>query len=583
MKFPIFFGRFSLVILNLFLTFYISSCQFQPNIYQQSYPIIPVTNEGLIITEIGIDTNDFVWIEIYNPSSVSHNLSNYNLYCYSAYRLNTENVSLPSKKFILSNKVIDTGGFVILRASSNNDQSTGSSDEFFVNKLENDMISFPHTREDGTFFFQLESNNITYDFVQSGTFVKPTTGQFVDHAPLLSITSSDDYDRSVARREAFFDSDTAYDWSLVDVITPGIPNDVTNATDTDRDGIPDANEMPSSTFFGMPLYEWGARVDKRDIFLYINYMNTNDGGVIPPKESLDKIVVAFSNKNINLHFDIGDLYDQGTGFNTERHDLSDDSHETPFASNCSGCGDYKNSYMPYTKRQIFYYLIIYEGSASVGGFAQLRGTDQYVYIKRNFFSNSFPSNYSINQIASVIMHELGHNLGLHHGGGESQNSKPNYYSIMNYLYGYSGLPPAGNPGDRYYRTVGYDRQSPLSNDAYSDLFKMDYSDGSGIDLNENNLNEINGIGRGLGAIDWNTNGLKNDINVTFNVNPNDGDNTNTVSDYDDWGNLYFIFYPNRWASRLNGLSSFSSLSLKMSLQNENKESPVWLPPCDFPQ
>jgi putative pyrroloquinoline-quinone binding quinoprotein/reprolysin-like metallo-peptidase family M12B len=38
------------------------------------------------------------------------------------------------------------------------------------------------------------------------------------------------------------------------------------------------------------------------------------------------------------------------------------------------------------------------------------------------------------QKASVFMHELGHNLGLDHGGRDSVNGKPNYPSIMNYTF-----------------------------------------------------------------------------------------------------------------------------------------------------
>ena len=39
---------------------------------------------------------------------------------------------------------------------------------------------------------------------------------------------------------------------------------------------------------------------------------------------------------------------------------------------------------------------------------------------------------STNNVANTIMHELGHNLFLQHGGNESCNWKPNYDSVMNY-------------------------------------------------------------------------------------------------------------------------------------------------------
>ena len=39
----------------------------------------------------------------------------------------------------------------------------------------------------------------------------------------------------------------------------------------------------------------------------------------------------------------------------------------------------------------------------------------------------------------TFAHELGHNLGLMHGGDEDLNYKPNYLSIMNYAYAQEGL------------------------------------------------------------------------------------------------------------------------------------------------
>jgi len=73
--------------------------------------------------------------------------------------------------------------------------------------------------------------------------------------------------------------------------------------------------------------------------------------------------------------------------------------------------------------------------------------------------------------ASTLMHELGHNLALRHGGTATEpNCKPNYQSIMSYLFQVRGLlDPSGVPHVNY-----SDRQLPS--------------------LNEGNLNESSGLG-----------------------------------------------------------------------------------------
>ena len=37
------------------------------------------------------------------------------------------------------------------------------------------------------------------------------------------------------------------------------------------------------------------------------------------------------------------------------------------------------------------------------------------------------------------MHELGHNLGLRHGGDDNVHRKPNYLSVMNYSFQTTGM------------------------------------------------------------------------------------------------------------------------------------------------
>src|SRR5438128_225063 len=99
-------------------------------------------------------------------------------------------------------------------------------------------------------------------------------------------------------------------------------------------------------------------------------------------------------------------------------------------------------------------------------------------------------NRLINVQSSTLMHELGHNLGLHHGGDEDTNYKPNYLSIMNYMYQLEGLPEIGmHEGDRYFYTYGeYLKacmpgppaisRAALNTNSDSDpaMFRLDYSD-----------------------------------------------------------------------------------------------------------
>ena len=65
------------------------------------------------------------------------------------------------------------------------------------------------------------------------------------------------------------------------------------------------------------------------------------------------------------------------------------------------------------------------------------------------------------------MHELGHNLGLRHGGGDNVNCKPNYYSVMS-----------------------YSRQLP----DFLSPRPLDYSRGAQPTLNESALSEGGGVG-----------------------------------------------------------------------------------------
>lgn len=153
------------------------------------------------------------------------------------------------------------------------------------------------------------------------------------------------------------------------------------------------------------------------------------------------------------------------------------------------------------------------------------------------------------QQAGTLMHELGHNLGLRHGGGDSFNRKPNYPSIMNYAFQLTGVTfPA------------------------EQLTRLTFSDGQNLTLDEKSLEEEPGLCVGCtafdtryvcpysaacpvpiedavatvrttssaGLIDWNCNGDPMDTGVTSDLN-GDCKNNSTLRDFDDWTNLRMAF------------------------------------------
>ncbi len=100
--------------------------------------------------------------------------------------------------------------------------------------------------------------------------------------------------------------------------------------------------------------------------------------------------------------------------------------------------------------------------------------------------------------AGTFMHELGHALGLGHGGSDGNNCKPNYISIMSYTYQFSGVPDASITP-----TFDINKDGTIDN---RDRFRMDFSRQALIGLDEDALSESTPMGTSTDLFFWDGDG-----------------------------------------------------------------------------
>lgn len=539
----------------------------------------PRAEGQLLITEVGASpwTSTPGWVELYNPGSQPVDLA--------AYRLRTTGRLIEDPWTYYDDLTFDLpahdlypGSYVVLYGRYD-DSYESSAQIVMVRDGQNRAPNWANS-EGG--FVELLRAGETVDFLRFGVNeTEPTNGGW-SGAGAADLPEFDAAygSHSLARSAGSPDGDTAADWHYRSFSTPGGPNDITSTIDLDGDGIPDENEAPGRTFAGLPLYDWGARPGVTDIFVHINYMEHESIAFTPQREALEKVRETFAKKGIAIHIDVGDAIDRSPGINPERFDYSDTDHEVPFArysvltddecaGDCRGVRSYKYEYMPIARKQIFHYclfgneeeLSIRDGSP--GGVGEY-GNDFVVYFSswaETDLSDTGQFNALLNKQAGTFFHELGHNLGLGHGGFETLNYKPNYVSRMNYLYS-AGLPEIGHPdeGDRYYREyglLGYQWTSDLHRNAYDGLDRviLDYSHGEGDPLDESAVEESRGLYQpGSAPVDYNGDGDTDDVLQNFNTNTASDwgfvdQEIGVLEDHDDWGTIE-VFFARVWSAGL---------------------------------
>ena len=217
--------------------------------------------------------------------------------------------------------------------------------------------------------------------------------------------------------------------------------------DRDADGLSDRWETSGAVGpTGNPTYDlpaMGARPDRKDLFLYVRA--TRDAPLSLAARQI--LTSAFArapvtnpdgSTGITVHFVDGPplSYDTADGWIID----------SPFGP----IADLRKVWDTWVAASpqgpsVFHFVAstTVKGQASVTGRASLPG--QVVWLRncgpRRPGQGSCQTD-AVSQAAN-LMHEIGHNLWLRHGGGDDINRKPNYPSVMNYLFSYTGMSGIG--------------------------------------------------------------------------------------------------------------------------------------------
>lgn len=234
--------------------------------------------------------------------------------------------------------------------------------------------------------------------------------------------------------------------------------------DTDGDGLPDEWETAGTTIDGVfvDLPAMGADPRHKDVFAHVDWMAGDPGrpAVVfkPAARALKTMIDAFAvapvanpngKKGIHLHLDAGptSIMNPVTGAQWGALSRAGSVPYQAVVGSVDAMSDFDWTsidavklvhFAPSKRASAFHYALVandYAGSGGSSGLSRgVPGSDLLMTL------GTWPTpGGTVLQQAGTLMHELGHNLGLRHGGFEDANLKPNYVSIMNYVFQLTGL------------------------------------------------------------------------------------------------------------------------------------------------
>lgn len=334
--------------------------------------------------------------------------------------------------------------------------------------------------------------------------------------------------------------------------------------DSDGDGLWDDWELSGIDTDGngtidLNLPALDANPLRKDIFLEIDWMDCTKPGSRcsngdhhnhrPLQGALDAVIQAFAKANVSnpdgstgirLHIDVSNSFPHVEYLTIPRTTCTSTFPDRTF--NFDRIKADPANFGPTNPRRFAYHYALFTHLQAPGetpsGCSEVPGNDLQVSL--GAFAGGVGT---LMQQAGTLMHELGHNLKLYHGGGDDpRDHKPNYISVMNTHYQF-GIPPTDpDGGGPLTARIDYSRESlpPLS--------ETDLSEPVGIRDGTDNVFFFCpfdpfrikiGTGVGNAALDWNCDGDTIDSPVSSNVDGQGG--LETLTGFWDWANLTYNF------------------------------------------
>ncbi len=243
--------------------------------------------------------------------------------------------------------------------------------------------------------------------------------------------------------------------------------------DSDGDKLPDGWELHGVNDLDLPGY--GADPLHKDLFVEADYMTGIGHDHLLDYDHLMDIVNVFADApvnnpdgttGVNIHIDTGGAaYGEPAGthaaFNLgggngvpEDMTLGADTYYGDY--DWTQFQEYKDAFFSWNRYGIFHYMIFAHDLTEndewwgISGISRngwpdktfAKGATDFIVSMGSWDNDEYDGIIDMgtqDQREGTFIHELGHNLGLRHGGNDHVNYKPNYLSIMNYFYQTSGV------------------------------------------------------------------------------------------------------------------------------------------------